>query len=81
MSATANGKTVYQIRWREKGKWKEELYSGDAYGACERARTISVQHHTKVFVTSTVRYVHARFEGGVQTSHSAYPVFAGDDPY
>jgi hypothetical protein len=80
MSATANGKTVYQIKWREKGKWQEEQYPGDAYGACERARSISMQHHTKIYVTSTVRYVHARFEGGEQTLHRAMPVFAGDDP-
>lgn len=77
---TAKGKTIYQIRWREKGKWQEEPYAGDAHGACERARAISMQHHTKIYVMTTILYAHARFEDGQQTLARAMPVFAGDDP-
>jgi hypothetical protein len=58
----------------------EEQYSGDAHDACERARAISMQHRTRIYVMTTILYAHARFEDGQQTLARAIPVFVSDDP-
>lgn len=73
-------KPEYTVTWREKGKRQQEGPFTDFLQAEGRARTLSREHRTPIYITSVVHCFHARWEGEKQTLGMAMHLPIGEEP-
>lgn len=73
---TKPAKPIFSVTWSDHGTPHSEPFVS-IYQAIDRARELSLIHHTAILVETQVRYLYARFEGGAQTLPRTRPILPG----